>query len=92
MIKIILTYFYLSLLFTSELPIGFTTEELENKYLIDEMGSRTEPPQGPIRNIAEYEPMQGVLIRYPFGISSSLIAAMAEDVKIYCLVSSNSQN
>ena len=92
MIKIILTYIYLSLLFTSELPIGFTAEELENKYLIDEMGSRTDPPQGPIRNIAEYEPMQGVLIRYPFGISSSLIAAMAEDVKIYCLVSSNSQN
>ena len=36
--------------------------------------------------------MQGVLIRYPFGISTSLIREMAEDVKIYCLVSSSSQN
>ncbi len=76
----------------SELPIGFTDEELRNKHLINNMGSRTEPPIGPVRSIAEYEPMQGVLIRYPFGISTSLIAAMAEDVIIYCLVSNNSEN
>ena len=76
----------------SELPIGFTDEELRNKHLINNMGSRTEPPIGPVRSIAEYEPMQGVLIRYPFGISTSLIAAMAEDVIIYCLVSNSSEN
>ncbi len=75
-----------------ELPIGFTPEEWENRHLIDEMGYRTDPPQTPIRNIAEYEPMQGVLIRYPFGISTSLIREMAEDVVIYCLVSSNQQS
>ena len=39
----------------------------------------------PVRSIAEYEPMQGVLIRYPFGIST-LISAMSEDEIIYCLV------
>ena len=72
-----------------ELPIGFTPEEWENRHLIDEMGYRTDPPQAPVRNIAEYEPMQGVLIRYPFGISTSLIREMAEDVVIYCLVSSS---
>ena len=54
-----------------ELPIGFTPEEWENRHLIEEMGYRTDPPQAPVRNIAEYEPMQGVLIRYPFGISTS---------------------
>ena len=75
-----------------ELPIGFTPEEWENRHLIDEMGYRTDPPQAPVRNIAEYEPMQGVLIRYPFGISTSLIREMAEDVVIYCLVSSNQQS
>ena len=36
--------------------------------------------------------MQGVLIRYPFGISTSLIREMSEDVIIYCLVSSWSEN
>ena len=61
-------------------------------HLIEEMRFRTEPPPGPVRSVAEYEPMQGVLIRYPFGISTSLIREMAEDVVIYCLVSSGLQN
>ena len=36
--------------------------------------------------------MSGVLIRYPFGIPIDLIEEMAQDVMIYCLVSSNLQN
>jgi len=93
--------FFSALLFVStllsdyvseELPIGFTLEEWENRHLIDEMGYRTDPPPGPVRNIAEFEPMQGVLIRYPFGLSTSIIREMAEDVIVYCLVSSGSQN
>ena len=56
------------------------------------MGRETDPPPGLIRNIAEYERMEGVLIRYPFGISTALIAEMSEDVTIYCLVSSSQQN
>ena len=51
----------------AELPIGFTEEEWNNRHLIQEMGHRTDPPPAPVRNIAEFEPMQGVLIRYPFG-------------------------
>ena len=89
---LILITFMSSILILNELPIGFTQEEWENRHLIETMGRETDPPVGPIRNIAEYEPMQGVLIRYPFGISTSLIQEMAEDVKVYCLVSSNSQN
>ena len=46
------------------------------------MKVRTDPPPGPVRNIAEFEPMQGALIRYPFGISTSIIREMAEDVMI----------
>ena len=88
--------FYLVIPFLSflsaELPIGFTSEEWKNRHLIKEMGHRTDPPPGPVRNIAEYEPMQGVLIRYPFGISTSIIREMAEDVVVYCLVSSSQQN
>jgi agmatine deiminase len=56
------------------------------------MGRETDPPPGPIRNIAEYERMEGVLIRYPFGISTAVIAEMSEDVTVYCLVSSSQQN
>ncbi len=81
-----------SFVMLNELPIGFTSEEWENRHLIKTMGRQTDPPIGPIRNIAEYEPMQGVLIRYPFGISTSLIQEMALDVIIYCLVSSGLQS
>ena len=77
---------------TEELPIGFTTEELLNKHIIYEMGRDTDPPSPPVRNIAEFERMNGVLIRYPFGISTSVIREMAEDLMVYCLVSTNSQN
>ena len=77
---------------SDELPIGFTQEELNQKHLIGNNLRDTDPPPGPVRNIAEYERMEGVLIRYPFGISTSIIREMAEDVIIYCLVSTNSQN
>mgnify|MGYP000698097646 CR=1 FL=1 len=77
---------------TQELPIGFTPKEWQNRDVIKQWGNRTDPPPGPVRNVAEYDPMQGVLIRYPFGISTSVIREMAEDVIVYCLVSSSSQN
>ena len=84
--------FIFSILLAVELPIGFTDEEWDNRYLIETMGRQTDPPVSPIRNIAEYEPMQGALIRYPFGISTSIIKEIAEDLKVYCLVSSGLQN
>ena len=85
---------FLSLIFSNnvELPIGLTEFEKENIDLIYTMGRDTDPPQGPVRNIAEFERMSGVLIRYPFGISTSIIREMAEDIIVYCLVSNNSQN
>ena len=91
-IKIII--FLSAILFanTAELPIGLTSEELANIDIIETMGRDTDPPSAPVRNIAEFERMSGVLIRYPFGISTSIIAEMAEDLTIYCLVSSGLQN
>jgi len=44
-----------------------------------------------IRQPAEFEPMQGVLIRYPFGISYAVIKEMAEDVNVVTIVASVSQ-
>ncbi|MBT5783247.1 MAG: peptidylarginine deiminase, partial [Candidatus Marinimicrobia bacterium] len=84
--------FCLPLLYSEELPIGLTDEEILRTHEIPLMARETDPPIGPIRNIAEYEKMQGVLIRYPFGIPIDLIVEIAEDVKIFCLVSNNQQN
>lgn len=44
------------------------------------------------RYIAEWEPMQGVLIRYPLGIPYSLISAMSEATMVYTIVSSSNLN
>ena len=96
--KYLLTYLLLIIpLFSSdrngvELPIGLTEEEKGKMHVIEEMGRETDPPPTPLRNIAEFERMQGVLIRYPFGISTSVIKEKAEDIIVYCLDSSGSQN
>jgi len=51
----------------------------------------TPPPTGTLRPIAEFEPAEAVLIRYPFGIPISLIKEMAKDTKVITIVSSQSQ-
>lgn len=48
-------------------------------------------PPAPIRQPAEFEPMQGVLIQYPFGISYDIIAEMAEDVEVVTIVADSSE-
>ena len=51
----------------------------------------TDPPGQPVRMVAEFEHMQGVLVRYPFGIPVSLIAEMSEDVVVTTIVASYSE-
>lgn len=51
----------------------------------------TDPPVAPARNIAEFERMHGVLIRYPFGIPISLIKEMATDANVTTIVASQAQ-
>ena len=49
------------------------------------------PPVGQIRPIAEFEPMEGVLVRYPFGVPILLIKRMAEDVTVITIVANQSE-
>lgn len=72
------------------LPIGLTAEEMTR---LDEIGQNhqtTSPPFGEIRNPAEWEPSQGVIIRYPLGISIAIVAEMSEDLMVTTIVSSTS--
>lgn len=46
----------------------------------------SDPPPGPVRQPAEFEPMEGVMIRYPLGIPYTLIKEMAEDTKVVTIV------
>ncbi|MBN2174866.1 MAG: agmatine deiminase family protein [Bacteroidales bacterium] len=65
--------------------------EEELRYLIGKDFVPTSPPAGPVRNVAEFEQMQGVLIRYPFGISFQVIAELAGDINVVTIVESISQ-
>ena len=49
------------------------------------------PTEAP-RFVAEFEPMQGVTIRYPLGIPVSLVKSLAENCQVYCIVQSSQQN
>lgn len=40
------------------------------------------PPPAPVRNIAEFEHMEGVLIAYPLGIPVPVVAEMSEDLMV----------
>jgi agmatine/peptidylarginine deiminase len=68
------------------LPIGLTDEE---KTRLHEIGMRhrgTAPPTGALRNPAEWEPSEGVLVRWPLGIPVALVAEMSEDVVVTTIV------
>jgi hypothetical protein len=73
------------------LPIWLTQEELQRLNEIGKDFQGTAPPPAPVRMPAEFEPMQGVLIRYPFGISYEIISEMSEDVEVVTIVASESE-
>jgi len=66
-------------------------EEYNKRSEVGKFFSPTNPPEGPVNPVAEFEPMQGVLIAYPFGIPMNLIVEMSEVVKVTTIVSSESQ-
>ncbi|HPE87603.1 MAG TPA: agmatine deiminase family protein [Bacteroidales bacterium] len=60
----------------------------------NEIGSDFVPtaaPVAPIRNIAEFEPTEAVLVRYPFGLPVALIKEIADDCHVITLVANASQ-
>ena len=60
-------------------------------YLEELAGRLQAAPPGPIRNIAEFEPMRGVLVAYPLGIPVSLVAQMSQDAIVTTIVDNSSQ-
>lgn len=49
------------------------------------------PPPAPVRGIAEFEQMEGVLIAYPLGIPVQLVKEMSEDVMVTTIVTDASK-
>ncbi|HPE87602.1 MAG: agmatine deiminase family protein [Bacteroidales bacterium] len=77
----------------SQTPLKHTLSDEEKAlfYTIGKDFYATDPPSGEVRNIAEFEPAEGVLVRYPFGIPITLIAEIAEDANVITLVANQSQ-
>ena len=104
MMKRIISFIFPALLMVSsvtaqektDVPVGvlrheMTPEELLRKGEIGRNFIETDPPVAPVRNVAEFDRMQGALVRFPFGIPISLIKEMAEDVTVTTVVASVSQ-
>ncbi len=63
------------------------TKPLNNKFDF----TPTDPPEGFIRNVAEFDKMQAVMVRYPFGIPMTLVAEMAKDTRVLTIVANQQQ-
>ena len=72
------------------LPIGLTPEEEGQLDLIGRDHRSTAPPPGPARNPGEFEPMTGVIVRYPWGNPLNLLVEYAEDVTLWVIVANSS--
>ena len=70
----------------------YLSEEEMNTPVRSENFVETDPPTGTPRFVAEFEPMQGVMIRYPLGIPTSLVAQLSNNCQVYCIVSSSYQS
>ena len=68
------------------MPKWLTEEEKLRLHEIDRNREPTDPPPQPSRNIAEFEPMSGALIRFPLGIPVSLVALMSEEIQVISIV------
>ncbi len=67
-----------------------SVEEM-NTPVIHERIEESMPPTGPLRMVAEFDPLQAVLIRYPLGLPYSFIATLSQEIEVITLVSSNTQ-
>ena len=70
----------------------YLSEEEMNTPVRNENFVETDPPTGTPRFVGEFEPMQGVMIRYPLGIPTNLVVQLANNCHVYCIVSSSYQN
>jgi agmatine/peptidylarginine deiminase len=65
-------------------------EEIFEPIIVD-WDAVTREPTGPVKSIAEFQPMQGVMIRYPFGIPYDVIALMSEEIQVTTVVANQSE-
>ncbi|MCH8558383.1 MAG: agmatine deiminase family protein [Balneolia bacterium] len=73
------------------LPKGLTDEEKTRLHEIGDNFTETPPPEGTVRNIAEFERNEGALVRWPLWVPLNLVAAMSEHVTVTTIVANATQ-
>ena len=68
----------------------YLSEEEMNTPVRNENFIETPPPTGTPRFVGEFEPMQGVMIRYPLGIPTSLVVDLSNNCQVYCITQQQS--
>ena len=68
----------------------YLSEEEMNTPVRNVNFTETPPPTGEPRFVGEFEPMQGVMIRYPLGIPTSLVAQLSNNCHVYCITQQQS--
>ncbi len=66
-------------------------EEMNRPFTPGRNFTPTDPPEGFVRNVAEFDQMQGVLIRYPFGLPLTLIGQMAQSDTVITIVANTAE-
>lgn len=95
-ILFLLTVLFTFQLFGQQLTHQMSEEEkAKMPAYLESLRSRVQvlsgPPLAPVRNIAEFEHMEGVLIAYPLGIPVSVVAEMSENVMVTTIVDNATQ-
>ena len=101
--KILLSFAVIALIFSIKVnaqeqttpdwkKLHYLSEEEMNMPVRNENFVETDPPTGTPRFVAEFEPMQGVMIRYPLGIPTNLVVQLSNNCRVYCIVSSSYQS
>ncbi len=91
--------YFLLLLFTCTSTLTFAeklliddfvwTDEDKLMWDLNQRITPTNPPTTPVRAVAEFEPAESVLIRYPLGIPTSFVALLSQEIPVICIVASN---
>ncbi len=77
-----------SQVFSDILPIDnfVWTDQAKLDLYLNQRINPTDPPATPVRAVAEFEPAQAVLIRYPLGIPTSFVALLSQESPVICIV------
>jgi len=73
-------------------PYRLTAEEQLLMHTLPEKAQRqaTTAPQGPVTAVAEFQPMEGVIVAYPLGIPVSLVDSLSQITQVKVLANNSS--